>query len=233
MPFSRAMPKLIAGDALGAAMRSIGLRVGSAGPIASKAEPADIEVTLASTAASALPQDYRLLGVLMAWLQEHHGRVHVPRLGRIIQRSGAGPLVRAFWAAVGMWLGASDARWRTFERLHRGKPLDLDDSETTTLQLLRLGPDTRFAGSALRVHAKLLRSRPADVDTATQLAARHPLYRKRLELGANYRADVWAALDRDPEATPAQIARRVGCAYETARSVAEDWRTLRDTPAAA
>jgi hypothetical protein len=43
----------------------------------------------------------------------------------------------------------------------------------------------------------------ADVDTSEQLTARHPLNRKRLELGANYRAEVWYALERGPQATPA------------------------------
>ncbi len=79
----------------------------------------------------------------------------------------------------------------------------------------------------LRVHAKLLRSRLADVDDAVQLASRHPVYLKRLQLGPTYRADVWAALDDEPTATPAAIARRVGCAYETARAVADDWKTAR------
>ena len=62
-----------------------------------------------------------------------------------------------------------------------------------------------------------------DVEKPAVLAAQHPLYFGRLLLGPNYRADVWAALDEQPDATPAQVARMVGCAYETARSVAKDW----------
>ena len=209
---------------MNAALRSIGMRVGST---PAGREPADIEVTLTSAVEHALPSDYRLLGVIVAWLEEHHARVNIPRLGRLVKRSTAdGPLVSAFWAAIGHWLGPQDARWRALERLYVGKTLDLDDAEITAIQLQRAGADPRFAGSPLRVHAKLLRSRVADVDTSEQLAARHPLYRKRLELGANYRADVWYALERNPDATPAQIARSVGCAYETARSVAEDFRLL-------
>jgi hypothetical protein len=38
---------------------------------------------------------------------------------------------------------------------------------------------------------------------------------------------VWIALDQEPGASAAEIARRVGCAYETARSVQEDWRIVR------
>jgi hypothetical protein len=134
--------------------------------------------------------------------------------------------VRAFWSAIGTWLSATDPRWRPLESLHRGRPIALGDPARNAIQLKRVGPDPRFDRSALRVHAKLLRSRAADIDTREELAARHPQYRKRLELGANYRADVWTALEKNPRATPAEIARAVGCAYETARAVTEDFRVL-------
>jgi hypothetical protein len=137
------------------------MRVGST---RASRDPADIEVTLASAFEQALPRDYRLLGVIVAWLEEHHARVNVPRLGRVMKRSAAGgPFVLAFWAAIGHWLGAQDARWRALERLYVGETLDLDDAEITAIQLQRAGVDPRFAGSPLRVHAKLLRSRAADV----------------------------------------------------------------------
>jgi len=230
MSFSRTTPPLLTGPALHAAMRSIGLRTG---PLARGAETADIEVTLASAVVSAMPHDYRLLGVIVAWLEVHHGRVNVPRLGRLLARMDASALVRAFWAAGGTWLGRTDARWRVLARTYRGVRLDLDDPEVTRVQLARVGPDPRFEGTVLRVHAKLLRSRAADVDDAVQLASRHPGYLRRVQLGPTYRADVWAALDREPEASAAEIARRVGCAYETARSVAEDWKTARLATSAA
>lgn len=224
MPFSRTQPEPRAVASLDAALRSLGIRVGST---PASREPADIELTLTSAVEEALPRDYRLLAVLVTWLEMHHARVNVPRLGRVVKGNAArSPLVSAFWAAIGHWLGAQDTRWLAMKRLYVGKTLDLDDAEITTMQLQRAGADPRFAGSPLRVHAKLLRSRAADVDTSEQLAARHPLYRKRLELGASYRADVWYALERDPQATPAQIARKVGCSYETARSVAEDFRLV-------
>ncbi len=230
MPFSRATPSLFIGSALDEAMRSIGLRIGSA---SKRKEAADLEVTLLSAVASALPTDYRLLGVLVAWLELHHARVNVPRLGRILAHAEASTLARCFWSAIGTWLGRTDTRWRVMSRLHRGAPIDLDDPEVTKVQFSRVGSDPRFAGTALRVHARLLRSRPQDVDDAVQLAMRHHVYLRRVQLGATYRADVWAALDQSPNASAADIARRVGCAYETARSVAEDWNTVRLATSAA
>lgn len=221
MPFSRVQPARPSGHGLDAALRSIGARIGRG---ASDGPPADIEATLLAAVERALPRDFRTLGVLLAWLAEHQARVNVPRLGRMLRRGSAQPIVRAFWSAVGTWLKAHDIRWRPIERVYQGKPLDLDDAEVTRIQLARVGPDPRFVGSALRVHAKLLRSRPQDVDTPEQLAARHSVYRKRIEIGPSYRADVWSALEQHPDATPAQVAREVGCAYETARATAEDFR---------
>lgn len=230
MSFSRTTPKLLTGPALHGAMRSIGLRIG---PLVTGSEAADLEVTLASAVMSALPRDYRVLGVVVAWLEVHHSRVNVPRLKRVITQSDLSALARCFWSAVGVWLGRTDARFRPLARLYRGSRLSLDDAEITAVQMKRVGSDPRFEGTSLLVHARLLRSRTADVDDAVQLAARHSVYLKRVQLGANYRADVWAVLDRSPTLTAAEVARRVGCAYETARSVAEDWTTARLATAAA
>ena len=221
MSFSRSTPSLLQGSELNKALRSVGMRIGAE---KASARRADLEVTLASAAEASLPHDYRLLSVLVTWLELHHGRLNVPRLLRTVRTTSNRPLVLAFWASVGTWLGRTDPRFRSLSRLYQGPVLDLDDPEVTALQLQRAGEDPRFRGTRLRVHAKLLRTRPADVDDPVQLAVRHPLYLRRVELGANYRADVWAALDQEPEATPAQIARQVGCAYETARAVAEDWK---------
>ena len=221
MPFARTTPLLPSGADLDQAMRSIGLRVGRGEP--HKGMSSDIELVLAAVACEALPKDYRLLGVLAAWLELHHARVNVPRLGRILRHASSDVLVLAWWGAVGHWLAKEDIRWRALERLYEGPRLDLDDPEITALQVELGGEDPRFAGGPLRVHAKLLRSRASDVEQPHELATHHPLYLRRVQFGPSYRADVWAALDAEPHATPAQIARRVGCAYETARVVAMDW----------
>lgn len=224
MSFSRSTPTKLRGDALYDAMRGVGLRLGAP----SARTPSDLELTMVSAAAQALPRDYRVLGVMVAWLEVHGARVNVPRLLRFAQELCETPLERAWWAAIGAWLGREDARWRTLMRLHEGAPLDLDDTEVTALQIQRGGEDPRFTGTALRVYAKLLRSRVEDVDPPALLASRHPLYLRRVQLGANYRADVWAALDQTPHATPAEIARTVGCAYATALAVVHDWRLARE-----
>jgi hypothetical protein len=228
MSFSRARPQLLSGEALGAAMRSIGMRLG---PLAPGTEPADIEQTLASAVRAALPRDFRALGVVLAWLEVHGARVNVPRLGRFLALLDD-PVERALWAAVGRWLGRHDARWRVLASAYRGPRLQLDDAEITALQLARSGEDPRFIGSALCVPSKLLRSRTEDVDDPVLLARRHPAYLQRVAFGPSYRADVWAALSQHPDASAAELARAVGCAYETARAVMRDWKTVTEARAA-
>jgi hypothetical protein len=222
MSFSRTVPEVLGGAALDVAMRGIGMRIGGSRS-ATLRGAADLERTLVSVASEALPSDFRLLGVLLAWLAVHQERLNVPRLRRLLQEAARTPLARAWWAAVGTWLGRGDVRWRALSKLYAGPRQDLDDPAVTALQVQRVGEDARFEGTALRVHAKLLRSRTADVEQPAELAAHHPLYFRRLMLGPNYRADVWAALDEQPDATAAEVARVVGCAYETARSVGKDW----------
>lgn len=226
MSFSRTSPELLTGDALDAAIRGIGLRLGPAS--AASSVPTDIELTLVSAVEDSLPTDYRTLGVIAAWLEVHHAHVNVPRLLRLVGRGELTPVARAYWASVGAWLGRRDKRWQTLARVYSGPRVSLEDPEITAMQIARVGEDPRFAGTPLRIHAKLLRSRSSDVDTPTQLAARHPGYLRRVQFGPNHRADVWTALDVDPSATPAEVARRVGCAYETARSIAQDFHIVSD-----
>jgi hypothetical protein len=224
MSFSRTTPTALRGSVLHASMRAVGMRLGGSAAEASF----DMELTLVSAVLEALPRDYRALGVVLAWLEVHQERVNVPRLLRFADALSAAPLARAWWAAIGSWLGRTDARWKTLMRLYDGPALPLDDAEATALQIRRSGEDPRFAGTALRVHEKLLRSRVADVASPAQVARHHRLYLRRVQFGPNYRADVWAALDDRPEVSPAEIARGVGCAYETARSVSRDWKLARD-----
>ena len=84
------------------------------------------------------------------------------------------------------------------------------------------GEDPRFAGSALRVPAGVLRDRKADVLTPAELAGRHGTYRRRILLGPSYRADMWAELDRDPSLTAAELARRTYGSFATGWQVKQD-----------
>ena len=68
----------------------------------------------------------------------------------------------------------------------------------------------------------VLRDRAADVLAPAALAARHAAYRWRLVIGPVYRADMWAALERDPGLAAADVARSAYGSFATA------WQAKRD-----
>ncbi|MBI2571736.1 MAG: hypothetical protein HYV63_32400 [Candidatus Schekmanbacteria bacterium] len=139
-------------------------------------------------------------------------------------RASASPRVRAFWAAIGCWL-AKDRRLARLQALYDGPRLDLL-AVGTDFQLARRGEDGRFADGPLRVPAGILRDRPADILSPTELARRHRTYRCRVRMGPSYRADMWAELERDPELTVAELARRTYGSFATAWQVRHDWAVV-------
>jgi hypothetical protein len=221
--------RLLRGDALTAALVGIGMNFDTP-PLAEMAE-ANIEDALLSASVEALEgDDLRLLSVLTTWLRVHHPRVNADRLLRIVQTRNE-PRVRAFWAAVGRWLGSDhkDGRFARFTGLYSGPRLDLLSTETD-FHVRRAGEDPRFAGGPLRVPAKTLRDRDQDVLTPAELARHHTGYRWRVLLGPSYRADMWAALERDSSLPAAELARRAYGSFATAWQVKRDRELLGAAP---
>jgi FtsX-like permease family protein len=75
---------------------------------------------------------------------------------------------------------------------------------------------------SLRAPANVLRDRLADVLSPADLAKRHRAYHYRVMIGPSYRADMWAALERNPELSTAELARRTYGSFATA------WRVKRE-----
>ncbi len=71
-----------------------------------------------------------------------------------------------------------------------------------------------------------IRDRGEDVLTPAHLAARHRAYHFRLVIGPTYRADAWAALDREPDLSPADLARRAYTSFATAWQVRRDFQLV-------
>lgn len=232
---SAAPGRLLQGEDLTAALIGIGMSFEAA------ALPEDrpgtqhdpnIEDTLLAASVEALEHhDLRLLAVLTTWLRVHHARVNADRLLRLVETQHE-LRVRAFWAAVGRWLGTDrkDHRFSRFTGLYAGPRLDLLPVGTE-FHLERVGEDSRFAGGPLRVPANVLRDRDADVFTPAELAQRHTTYRWRVLMGPSYRADMWAALDRDASLPAAELARRAYGSFATAWQVKRDRDLLGAMPA--
>ena len=108
----------------------------------------------------------------------------------------------------------------------------VDLLEDGAFHLSRPGEDRRFASAPLRVPANVLRDRSADVDTPAEVARRHPAYRTRVMMGAKYRSDMWALVERDPSLSAAEIARRTYGSYATAVDVKRRQRVLADASTA-
>ncbi len=167
--------------------------------------------------------DLRVASVLTTWLGIHHPRLNADRLVRALTDHPS-KRVLAYWSAMGRWL-QKDARLARLEGLYGGPPVELLRSGTA-FHVRRRGEDPRFHRSKLRVPAGVLRDRTADVMSPRELAARHGTYRLRIVIGASYRADMWAELERDPELSAAELARRAYGSFATAWKVRQDWALL-------
>lgn len=221
MGFKRTLgpPALIEGDALTAAMVGIGMNFA-----APPAPDPNIEDTLLAASVEGLDhEDFRVLSVLVSWLETHAAWINADRMTTLASRQSSDRL-QAFWSAVGAWL-SKDRRFARMARIYHGPRLDLLASGTA-FHLRRSGEDPRFADGPLRVPGKVLRDRKADVLTPAELARKHRAYRRRILLGPSYRADMWAELEADPSMPAAELARRTYGSFATAWHVKHDWQVL-------
>jgi len=186
---------------------------------------ADIELTLVHASEAGMEDgDLRVLAILTTWLGVHHRYVNVDRLLRAVADHDSGR-VRAYWSAIASWL-ASDRRFARLFRLRKRTRVHVMASGSE-FQLKRRGEDERFAGTALRVPAGVLRDRAADVLTPSKLAAMHRGYGNRVRMGATWRADVWTVLESQPRLSAAEAARAVRCSFAVAWEVVRDFTVLR------
>ena len=222
MPFSRAIePRLQAEGDLTRAMVGIGMA------FAAKAAPdPNIEDTVLAASIDGMEHDdLRVLAVLTTWLGVHAPWLNADRLTRIVGSQGS-QRVRAYWSAIAAGQ-SKDSRFRRLATMYDGPRIDLL-AVGTEFQVRRRGEDVRFEGTALRVPSGTLRDRPGDILMPSELAARHLAYYYRVLIGPSYRADMWAALDREPDLTAAELARRTYGSFATAWHVKRDFELLRN-----
>jgi hypothetical protein len=222
MAFSRARAAAPrpSSDVLTARMVGVGMNFAADGEA-----DADIEGTLLAASALGMDeQDLRVLAVLTTWFGVHHGHVNADRLVRLVAASS--PRVAAYWAAIAGWQ-AKDRRFARLGAGHDGAAIDLLPVGTA-FQIGRRGEDPRFAGSPLRVPHGTLRDRAEDVLTPAALVHRHRGYRNRVRMGPTWRADVWTVIERAPDLSVAEVARRAGCGFATAWQVVQDFALLRE-----
>lgn len=222
MPFSRPQaPTPPTDERLTARMVGIGM------VFAAEAErDADIESTLVHASELGMEGgDLRVLAVLTTWLGVHHAHVNADRLVQLVAHHDSGR-VRAYWAAIARWLG-KDRRFARLSKERSKAEVELLPVGTA-FQIARRGEDPRFASSKLRVPAGTLRDRTEDVLSPAALLRMHAGYKNRVRFGPTFRADAWTALEKAPDASVAEIARRASCGFATAWAAARDFRLLRE-----
>lgn len=210
----------LSGDALTSAMAGIGVR------LAARPDPeANIEDTLLhGSEAGMVGDDLRILALLTTWWGVHSSWVNADRLTRIVAHHDH-ERVKAFWSAMAYWK-QKDRRFCRLRRGYQGHCLDLL-AVGTEFQIQRHGEDPRFKDGSLRVPGNVLRDRPSDVLSPSELCRRHTAYRHRLMMGPSYRADMWAALEAEPQMTAAELARRAYGSFATAWQVKRDFDVAR------
>jgi hypothetical protein len=221
MAFRRSCPEpRPAAEVLTARMVGIGMN------FAAKPErDADLDSTLVHASQLGMDEgDLRVLSVLTSWLGVHHAHVNADRLVRLAT-ADTSQRVRAYWAATALWL-MKDRRFARLNSSYGGPRVDLL-FVGTDFQLKRRGEDPRFIGSKLKVPAGTLRDRDDDVLSPVALARQHAGYRNRLLMGPTWRADVWTVIERAPELTVAEVARKASCSFATAWQVVQDFKLLR------
>lgn len=201
----------------------VGIGMNLAGPSRSVTEP-DIEDTLLFASEEAMDRfDLRLLALLVTWFGTNARFVNADRLTRLVEAHQS-KRVRALWTALAR-SQRSDRRFLRLSKAYRGRRIDPGIKGSDFL-IQRHGEDPRFQGGPLRVAANLLRDRRADILTPSELAARHLAYRYRVLIGPTYRADMWAALEREPSLTATMLAKRTYGSYATAWNVKKDFALL-------
>jgi hypothetical protein len=221
MGFSRAIQPgfLLRGEPLTAAMAGIGMNFAGAPSL----DPNIEDTLLAASVEGLVHEDFRVLSMLVTWLEVHGAWINADRLTALASHHPS-VRVRAFWSGVAIW-HAKDRRFARMAKSYDGPRLDLL-ATGTDFRILRSGEDPRFAGGPLRIPGGVLRNRKADVLQPSELARRHRSYRARIMLGPSYRADMWAAVEADPDISAADLARRTYGSFATAWHVKHDWQVL-------
>jgi hypothetical protein len=197
----------------------IGIKIGSVG----RAENPNIEDTLVAGAIEGMQGDYRVLSLTTDWFTIHYERLNVDRLTALVKELGQSR-VKAYFAALAKFL-STDPRFKRLSRCYRGPAVSLLE-EGTDFLIQRNGEDERFRESCLKVPNKTLRHRPDDIESPEELAKKHRDYYYRVLVGPSFRADMISLLERDPNLSPSELARRTYGSFQTAWCVIKDLSLL-------
>ncbi len=170
--------------------------------------------------------DLRTLSVLVRWLGDHSRRILADRLIRLVSTSTS-PRVQAFWSGFATWK-KTDIRFARLRKLYQGPRIDLLESGMEFF-VEKHGEHPAFQEGPLRVPANVLRDRAMDVAPIEEIQQHHRALHYRVLMGPGFRADMWAVLEKHPELTAYELARRTYGSFATAWQVKKDWKIIHGT----
>lgn len=224
MPFSRAIVPSLLIDSEALTSRMVGIGMNFA---ASPARDPNVEDTILQASIEGMEKhDLRVLAVLVTWFGIHASWVNADRLTTLVAAQSS-LRVRALWSALAAWQ-KNDRRFARLSRVYSGARQDVPETGAE-FQVERHGEDVRFESTVIRAAANVLRDRSSDVLQSVALALHHRAYRYRIMMGPNYRADMWAALEKDPTLSAAALARITYGSFSTAWRVRRDFLLLAGT----
>jgi hypothetical protein len=168
--------------------------------------------------------DGRILAVLCMWLDNYSRWILASRLTKLVEKTKS-QRVRAFWSAFAVWK-KSDPRFIKLSKIYQGQRIYAYGKrmkETTEFLIQRHGgEDERFRNGPMIAARTTIRQRDSDAINPSQIVKRHKSLRYRIMMGPTYRADLWAELERQPDLSVAELARKTYASYKTAREVKND-----------
>lgn len=208
------------GDELTQSLVAIGVRLASDSKIINP----NIEDTILSAVKEGLEGDYRILSLVVDWIEVHSSCLNVDRVYRVLKTEKSNRPFIAFWSGVAKWL-KKDSRFKKIANLYKGPKFDLL-GESSSFLIERNGEDERFKGTCFRVPGKTLRHRLDDIETPSELSKKHSDYYHRVLIGATYRADQISILKMGTELTASELARATYSSFKTAWDTKNDWGIL-------
>ena len=187
----------------------------------------NIEDTIVAASIEGIQGDFRTLSLLVDWLEIHGDKILADRLVNLVLSLDSNEFkhVRFYWAAFAQ-MRRHDIRFKKLLTIVPSKRIGIAGEDRSFL-IERNGEDMRFHKTCLHVPNKLLRHRPEDILTPTELAHTHPGYRFRVLIGPTHRADMFAELELSRNINTYALAKKCYGSYRTAMAVKRDGRILK------
>ncbi len=172
-----------------------------------------------------MSRDHKTLKLVICWLQNYEDFIHLERLKALIK---VAPTTTKAWLG-GIAQSMYARRWASIIRELDGVVLkNTEPNEFLELQVKRLGADPNFKNFGIHIPLLDLTGIEKKLLTREHVLKRHFWLRLRALFGANWRADIAWQMHLDPNQTPYQVAKILGCNTETAY---RNWKALQQANA--